>query len=116
MVLRTARRGGILLLILGIPLLLQGQEGQERKRKALLEFVGQEVLVVDSTSGERQFLHQDARLLYRVTLVAVMQDHLVVAREIEGDKRAFVYPLSVIRRLVTKSDNRPLRPIVIEMF
>lgn len=116
MVFRKARCGGILLLIVTIPLLVAGQEGIERKRKALLEYVGQEVLLVDSTSGEKQFTHADARLLYRVTLVAVMQDHLVVARDIGGDKRAFVYPLAVVRRLVTMSENRPLRPIVVEMF
>jgi hypothetical protein len=111
----SLRRGGLLFLFLAVPLLLSGQ-GRESQRRTLLGYVGQEVLVVDSTSGEKQFGHADALLLYRVTLVAVMQDHLVVARNIEGDKRAFIYPLATVRRLVTMEDNHPVRPIVIEMY
>jgi hypothetical protein len=96
--------------------ILAGQGRRETNREVLAGYVGQEVLVVDTTSGEKQFLHEDANVVFRVRLVAVMDDHLVVMREVEGDRRAFVYPLSVVRRLVTMTEGKPLRPIVIEMY
>ena len=92
------------------------QEGASRKRAILLPYVGQEVLVVDTTSGTSQFQHADALLLYRLKLNAVQRDYIIVSRDVEGDKRAFVYPLSVIRRVTTASGGLPLRPIVIEMY
>lgn len=87
-----------------------------RYRAALLPFVGQEVLVVDTTSGTTQFHHDDALLVYRLTLNAVQKDYIIVSRNVEGDKRAFVYPLSVIRRVTTARGGVPLRPIVIELY
>jgi hypothetical protein len=104
------------LLLLLVPALLAGQGRRGTNREVLAGYVGQEVLLVDTTSGEKQFLHDDANVAYRVRLVAVMEDHLVVMREAEGDRRAFIYPLSLVRRLVTMTEGKSLRPIVIEMY
>jgi hypothetical protein len=92
------------------------QGDASRNRSILKPYVGQEVLVVDTTSGTSQFLHDDALLLYRLKLNAVQKDYIIVSRDVEGDKRAFVYPLSVIRRVTTASGGVPLRPIVIELY
>jgi hypothetical protein len=98
------------------PLLSEAHAQASAQRAALLPFVGQEVLVVDTTSGDTQFQHTDALLVYRLKLDAVRQDFIIVSRNVEGDKRAFVYPLSVIRRIRTDADGHPLRPIVIELY
>jgi hypothetical protein len=95
---------------------VSAQEQAARYRAILLPYVGQEVLVIDTTSGTSQFQHSDALLLYRLTLNAVQRDYIVVSRNVEGDKRAFAYPLALIRRVTTASGGRPLKPIVIEMY
>ena len=100
----------ILLAVLLLPTGVAGQERRSNERQTLIPYVGQEVLVVDTTLGERQFVNDDASLTYRVTLVAVMDDHLVVKRDVEGDKRSFVYPLAVIRRVLTAAEGKPLPP------
>jgi hypothetical protein len=105
-----------LLLVLAPPPRLSAQGSSEGHRSVLSAYSGQQVLVVDTTSGTEQFQHQDALLLYRVTLQEVNNDYIIVTRNVEGDKRSFLYPLSVIRRVVTRMNGRPLRPIVIEMY
>ena len=102
--------------LLLIPAGLKAQSSTQIQRELLAGYTGQQVLVVDTTSGTEQFHHQDALLLYRVTLVDVRGDYIIVTRDVEGDKRSFLYPLSVVRRVVTKMNGRPLRPIVIEMY
>ena len=98
------------------PLIFEAHAQTSAQRAALLPFVGQEVLVVDTTSGTAQYQHDDALLAYRVKLDAVRQDYIIVSRNVEGDKRAFVYPLSLIRRIRTDADGHPLRPIVIDLY
>ena len=95
---------------------LEAQSTSQIQRELLSSYMGQEVLVVDTTSGTEQFHHQDALLLYKVTLDDVRRDYIIVTRDIEGDKRSFLYPLSLVKRVVTKMNGRPLRPIVIEMY
>jgi hypothetical protein len=94
----------------------RAQESPARHRTVLLPYVGQEVLVIDTTGGDSQYQHSDALLLYRLTLNAVRKDYIIVSRDVEGDKRAFVYPLTRIRRVTTASGGAPLRPILIEMY
>jgi hypothetical protein len=109
---------GFLALLVGLvaPPCVSAQESSEDQRSVLSAYTGQQVLVVDTTSGTEQFHHQDALLLYRVTLQEVNRDYIIVTRNVEGDKRSFLYPLSVVRRVVTRMNGRPMRPIVIEMY
>jgi hypothetical protein len=85
-------------------------------QRTLSAYVGQEVLVIDTTSGAEQFQDPDATLLYRVTLTDVQSDYFVVTRNVEGDKRSFVYPLAMVRRIITRRDGKPLHPIVLELY
>jgi hypothetical protein len=94
----------------------RAQESPSRHRATLLRYVGQEVLVVDTTGGIPQFQSTDALQLFRLTLDAVRRDYIMVSRNTEGDKRTFIYPLVRIRRVTTASAGVPLRPILIEMY
>ncbi len=93
-----------------------GQDRLSQQRTTLLRYVGQDILLVDTTSGGSQFQHSDALLTFRLRLDAVQRDYMIVSRNVEGDKRDFVYPLGVIRRIRTVSDGVPLRPIVVELY
>ena len=114
--LRHVVPGLILGAVLGFSPGAQAQESSARHRSMLLPYVGQEVLVVDTSSGTTQYQHSDALLLYRLTLNAVRRDYIIVSRNVEGDKRAFVYPLANVRRVTTATGGVPLRPILIEMY
>ncbi len=92
------------------------QDLYARQRATLQAYVGQDVLIIDTTSGSSQFQNPDALITYRLKLDAVQNDYIIVSRNVEGDKRDFVYPLATIRRIRTESDGRPLRPIVIELY
>ena len=94
----------------------RAQGSPSRHRATLLPYVGQEVLVVDTTGGTPQFQSSDALQLFRLTLDAVRRDYIMVSRNTEGDKRSFVYPLARIRRVTTASGGVPLRPILIEIY
>jgi len=94
----------------------RAQESPSRHRATLLPYVGQEVLVVDTTGGTPQFQSSDALQLFRLTLDAVRRDYIMVSRNTEGDKRSFIYPLARIRRVTTASGGVPLRPILIEIY
>lgn len=100
----------------GIVTSADAQDRYSRQRATLRQFVGQDVLVIDSTSGGSQFHHADASRAFRLTLDAVQRDYIMVSRNVEGDKRDFVYPLGTIRRIRTVSNGLPLRPIVIELY
>lgn len=113
---KSLRSSIALLVMLVAPPWLLAQGSSEDQRSVLSAYTGQQVLVVDTTSGTEQFHHQDALLLYRVTLKEVNKDYIIVTRNVEGDKRSFLYPLSVVRRVVTRMNGRPMRPIVIEMY
>jgi len=92
------------------------QTGQPTLRDTLSAYVGQELLIVDTTSGQEQFHSNDATLVYRLTLRDVRNEYIIVSRNVEGDKRYFLYPLRVIRRITTIMNGRPVRPIVLELY
>ncbi len=96
------------------PATAQGRYAEQRA--TLGKFVGQDVLILDTTSGSSQFQNADAVQTLRLRLNSVQDDYIVVSRNVEGDRRDFVYPLAVIRRIRTMSEGRPLRPIVIELY
>jgi hypothetical protein len=83
--------------------------GQTRRpptlREFLLQYKGREVLIIDKTTGVEQFVAGDPQ-----------SDYMVVTRNTEQDKRSFVYPLSVIRRIIYLFDGKPYDKIVIEMY
>jgi hypothetical protein len=94
--------------------------GQTRRpptlREFLLQYKGREVLIIDKTTGVEQFVAGDPSKAYSVTLVDLQSDYMVVTRNTEQDKRSFVYPLSVIRRIIYLFDGKPYDKIVIEMY
>ncbi len=92
------------------------QDRYAEHRATLSKYVGQDVLILDTTSGSSQFQNADALQTLRLKLNSVYGDYIVVSRNVEGDRRDFVYPLAVIRRIRTVSEGRPLRPIVIELY
>ena len=85
-------------------------------REFLLRYKGQEVLMMDKTGGVEQFAGGEAAKAYTLILDDVMTDYFVVSRDSETDKRTFLYPLSVIRRIIFMYDGKPYRRIVIEMY
>jgi hypothetical protein len=46
----------------------------------------------------------------------VKDDYIVVRRTTQTDKRSFIYPMSVIRRVIFAYDRKPYKKIVIEMY
>jgi hypothetical protein len=82
----------------------------------LNQFKGKEVLIIDKTGGQEQFTSGESSKAYLLTLRDVQVDYIVVSRNIESDKRTFIYPLSVIRRIIYQYDNKPYQQIVIEMY
>ncbi len=92
------------------------QDRYAEQSATLRQFVGQDVLILDTTSGSSQFQHTDALQTLRLKLDAVQKDYVIVSRSVQGDHRNFVYPLAAIRRIRTVSEGRPLRPIVIELY
>ncbi len=85
-------------------------------RLFLLEHVGEEILMMDQTGGVEQFVGGEASKAYTVVLDAVNEDHFVVRRATQSDKRSFIYPLSVIRRVIFAYDCRPYEKIILEMY
>ncbi len=85
-------------------------------REFLLQFKGREVLVLDKTTGVEQFVTGDPSKAYSVVLNDIQDDYLIVTRNTENDKRTFLYPLSVIRRIIFLFDGKPYDKIVIEMY
>jgi hypothetical protein len=85
-------------------------------REFLSQFRGREVLIMDKTGGAEQFATGEAAKAYTVILNEILNDYFVVTRDAESDKRSFVYPMSVIRRIIFAYDNKPYQKIVIEMY
>jgi len=120
---RFSARGGVLsvlLLLLVLSLMSSLTFAQRRNPPTLKEFLsnykGKEVLVLDKTTGVEQFVGGDASKAYNLTLHDVQNDFIVVSRTTETDKRTFVYPMSVIRRIIYLYDGKPYQKIVIEMY
>jgi hypothetical protein len=85
-------------------------------REFLLPYKGQEILMMDRTGGAEQFAGGEAAKAYTLVLDDVMADYIVVSRDSETDKRTFLYPLSVIRRIIFMYDGKPYKKIVLEMY
>jgi hypothetical protein len=120
---RFSARGGILsamLLLLILALVPPTALSQRRNPPSLKEFLstykGKEILILDKTTGVEQFVGGDASKAYNLTLSDVQNDYIVVSRTTETDKRTFVYPMSVVRRIIYLYDNKPYQKIVIEMY
>ena len=85
-------------------------------REFLLQYRGRDVLMMDKTGGVEQFAGGEAAKAYTVRLEDVLNDYIVVTRDSDTDKRSFVYPMSVVRRVIFLYDGKPYQKIVIEMY
>ncbi len=85
-------------------------------REFLLQYKGKEILIQDRTGGVEQFVGGDATKAYNLTLNDVQTDYMIVSRNTDTDKRTFLYPLSLIRRIIYLYDGKPYQKIVIEFY
>lgn len=85
-------------------------------REFLLQYKGRDVLMMDKTGGVEQFTGGEAAKAYTVRLDDVLNDYIVVTRDSDTDKRSFVYPISIVRRVIFLYDGKPYQKIVIEMY
>ena len=85
-------------------------------REFLLQYKGKEVQIVDKTGGAEQFVAGDPSKSYTLTLNDVLNDYIVVTRNTVTDKRSFVYPMSIIRRIIFQFDGKPYDKILLEMY
>ena len=102
-------------------LLCTGSEAFAQKRPSsirefLLQYKGREIQVMDMTGGVEQFAGGDPNKTYVLNLVDVQSDHFIVARNTASDKRYFIYPISVIRRIIFAYDGKPYQMILVEMY
>jgi hypothetical protein len=104
----------LLLLFPGSECAAQRRPGQ--LRDFLLQFKGKEVQIIDNTGGTEQFSSGDPSMSYTLTLNEVESDYVVVSRNTATDKRTFIYPLTVIRRIIYKYDGKPYDKILLEMY
>jgi hypothetical protein len=101
--------------------MLVGSEAAAQKRppslrEFLLQYKGRDVLMMDKTGGVEQFTGGEAAKAYTVRMDDVLQDYFVVTRDSDTDKRSFVYPMSVLRRVIYLYDGKPYQKIVLEMY
>ena len=82
----------------------------------LLQYKGKDVQIIDKTGGTEQFATGDPSKAYTLTLNDVESDYFVVSRNTATDKRTFIYPLTVIRRIIYQYDNKPYEKILLEMY
>jgi hypothetical protein len=85
-------------------------------REFLLQYRGKEINIVDRTGGNEQFVSGNAAKAYVLILVDVGTDHFIVSRDSATDKRTFLYPISLIRRIIYLYDGKPYDRIVLEMY
>ena len=102
-------------------LLIPGSECAAQKRPAqlrdfLLQYRGKEVQIIDNTGGTEQFASGDPSRTYTLTLNEVESDYIVVSRNTSTDKRTFIYPLTIIRRIIYKYEGKPYDRILLEMY
>ncbi|MGB2959264.1 MAG: hypothetical protein WBD30_10290 [Bacteroidota bacterium] len=117
----SARRSVLPIILLAALLSLLGETSIAQQTPSnlhlfLLEHVGQEVLMMDRTGGGEQFVGGEASKAYAVILDSVKDDYIVVRRATQSDKRSFIYPMSVIRRIIFAYDRKPYKKIVLEMY
>lgn len=118
---RIKRLPTLWLLVVGGILLASAPEALAQRRPAtlkdfLLQYKGKEIQIMDRTGGTEQFVAGDPTRTYVLTLVEVQEDYIVVARNTASDKRAFVYPISVIRRIIFAYDWKPYQMILLELY
>ena len=119
---RLIARCGILLGVALMVAMLPAQSLAQRRtnppnfREFLLQYKGKDVLILDRTTGVVQYEGGDPSKAYSLTLNDVQNDYIVVTRNTDTDKRTFVYPISVIRRIIYLYDNRPYQKIVLELY
>jgi len=85
-------------------------------REFLLQYRGKEVQIIDKTGGAEQFTSGDPTKAYTLTLNEVEGDYIVVSRNTATDRRTFIYPLTVIRRVIYQFDGKPYDKILLEMY
>jgi hypothetical protein len=85
-------------------------------REFLLQYKGKEIQISDKTGGTEQFTSGDPSKAYTLILNDVETDYIVVSRATATDKRTFVYPMSVIRRVIYMFDGKPFDKILLEMY
>jgi len=85
-------------------------------REFLLQYKGKEIQISDKTGGAEQFTSGDPAKAYTLILNDVENDYIVVSRSTATDKRTFVYPMSVIRRVIYMFDGKPFDKILLEMY
>jgi hypothetical protein len=101
--------------------LVSGSECAAQKRPAqlrdfLLQYRGKEVQIIDKTGGQEQFTAGDPTKAYTLILNDVESDYIVVSRTTATDKRTFIYPMTVIRRIIYQYDGKPYDRILLEMY
>jgi len=106
---------------LALLFLTPGSECAAQKRPAvlrefLLQYRGKEVQIIDKTGGTEQFTSGDPTKAYTLTLNDVESDYIVVSRNTSSDKRTFIYPLTVIRRIIYQYDGKPYDKVLLEMY
>ncbi len=109
------------LLVAGGMLLGSAIDASAQKRPAtlrdfLLQYKGKEIQIMDRTGGTEQFVAGDPTKTYVLTLAEVQDDYIVVSRNTSSDKRVFVYPISVIRRIIFAYDWKPYQMILLELY
>jgi hypothetical protein len=92
------------------------QKRPAQLREFLLQYRGKEVQILDKTGGTEQFTTGDPTKAYTLTLNDVESDYIVVSRSTTTDKRTFIYPLTVIRRIIYQYDGKPYDRILLEMY
>jgi len=85
-------------------------------RDFLQQYRGKEIQISDNTGGTEQFTTGDPAKAYTLTLNDVQNDYIVVTRSTPTDKRTFIYPISVIRRVIYLFDGKPYEKILLEMY
>ena len=85
-------------------------------REFRLQYKGREVQIVDKTGWAEQFATCDPSKTYTLFLNDVQNDYIVVSRGTQTDKRTFIYPVAIIRRVIFQFDGKPYDKILIEMY
>ncbi len=111
----------LLVLVVGGMLLGSATDTWAQKRPPtirdfLLQYKGKDVQIMDRTGGTEQFVAGDPTKTYVLKLVEVQDDYIVVSRNTGSDKRVFVYPISVIRRIIFAYDWKPYQMILLELY
>jgi hypothetical protein len=99
-----------------VPSSASAQKRPPTIREFLLQYKGKEIQISDKTGGTEQFTSGDPAKAYTLTLNDVLNDYIVVTRSSANDKRSFVYPISIIRRIIFLFDGKPYDKILLEMY